>query len=192
MKNQSQIKHELQVASSSEELSIFEFAIGGFNGLAKSLHIPYNEAEILAVIMFRLALYWISAMADQQRARIAPEILDRYEIPPSKKEIWEKVASPESSLYALRDLINSHLPSIKPQLTVDPFSPRKLVLTAPDRSDVIGSCYLDVMREILQFQADDQLRYSLCQQCSKPFRHKSKRALYCSASCRVAASRARK
>ena len=171
-------------AQDSGLLSIFEIAMHeNTEELAKRLQIEDDDAKMLHCAMGMVATYWIAGMDDGQRGRIDPEIVSRF-----KSDL-----AADTALLMLRDLVNAHMPITRFYLDVDPAASRKVRIgTETINPDDISMIWHGAAVEISGFDISDQIHYSLCQQCGRPFQHKSTRALYCSAACRVAASRARK
>lgn len=165
-------------------LTIFEIAMcEDPEELVKRLAIESDEAGILRAGMVMVATYWIAGMDDDQRARIDPEIVSRF----------KSDHAADTALLLLRDMVNAHMPMARFYMDIDPSATRKVSLgTKAINPDEVSMIWRGAALEIIGFDSSDQLHYSLCQQCGRPFQHKSTRALYCSASCRVAASRARK
>jgi hypothetical protein len=132
-----------------------------------------EELKKLATEMRTVMTYWIASMTPEHRARMDERILGEFTTDMAR----------DTALLSLRDYINAHAPQTKMGIEIYADSP---AVTYQIESRKEPALWLDAINAVTKDWA-----YRLCSYCGKPYAYKSKKAMYCSDTCRTYASRER-
>jgi hypothetical protein len=132
-----------------------------------------GELQDLSEKMRTVMTYWIASMTPEHRSRMDERIVSEFQSDMSK----------EAALFSMRDFINRHAPDAKMGIKIYADSP---AIHYQIEAHKEPAYWMDVINAVTKEWA-----YRLCNYCGKPFVYKSKKAMYCSDTCRTYASRER-
>ena len=161
------------------DLTPVEIAMSEPEQLAESFGVPLSDATEWTGKAREFMHLWSDCMDDDLRRRMDPAIIERFQI----QRVLDMPR--DTALLRLRDFINqNYAPPGRYGIAIESGHPEPVFMpNNPDRTN-LGQWVVKIVTEDIAFR--------LCKQCGKPFAYKSQRAMYCSAACRVAASRSNK